>query len=115
MIQPVQARVFKKQFKIHGLENHSINFLLSRDINVPSRVYFDKFKFAFNMMTFITSLNLEVTDEIKESLNEVLDELTIQRLQRKQRQSSYLDVRMEDVITRFEKVIPSLTSSPSPA
>jgi len=33
-------------------------------------------KFAFNMMTFITSLNLEVTDEIKESLNEVLDELT---------------------------------------
>ncbi len=67
------------------------------------------------MMTLITSLNLEVTDEIKESLNEVLDELTIQRLQRKQRQSSYLDVRMEDVITRFEKVIPSLTSSPSPA
>ncbi len=69
---------------------------------VPSRVYFDKFKFALTWWLPITSLNLEVTDEIKESLNEVLDELTIQRLQRKQRQSSYLDVRMEDVITRFE-------------
>jgi hypothetical protein len=105
MIKPIQERVFSEQLKSHGLGDHPINILFKRNISFKASLYFSKVDYAFNLMTFVTKLELEITDKVTEALNKVLDENTTKRLIRLLERTSYLDLTFDEVVNRFSSFL----------